>query len=134
MYRRKLFLLSLKTLYLLTLLPIHYPSLKEEYSYLSWNLCSHCPKDVYKKSMKWEECANVFDVSITSISRICNKKKRLRKDLENCLPPAKWGRKLPLIPLVLTFILIELEKNSQLRLKDIQWVFLKNYSLWQQYE
>jgi len=75
----------------------------------------------YEGCMTWDEACRAYDIGRSSISRILQKEKK-KQDREEV--PAKSlqkrGRKSPLDNAeILVFILMELECNSQLTLKDI---------------
>lgn len=76
-------------------------------------------KVFYEGSVSWKEAKKVYGVSKASLSRLINKEKKLREDPNSIPPTQKRGRKTPLNPQILSFILMEIEKDSQITLADI---------------
>jgi len=77
-------------------------------------------KVFYEGSLTWDEACQAYDISRISVARILNAEKRKGDDsIQQLTPPKKRGRKSPLTVDVLVFILDELEKNSQLSLREL---------------
>jgi transposase len=75
-------------------------------------------KVLYEGSLGWDDARTTFDISRTSISRILRAEKH-KIDGEPAPTPKKHGRKSPISAAVLVFILLELEKDSQLTLDQM---------------
>lgn len=87
-------------------------------------------KVMYEGSMSWDNAIKTYEVSRASISRIINSEKNSKKEDEEPVKKAhKRGRESPITVEMLTYLLLELDKNSQLTLNDMVTMLETKYHI-----